>query len=239
MARISEYIKDIDITVHDKVLGSDVTGATRNYTFEDISKFFKTSNSAGVAGQANYTCSVGGGDSVSAGQCDLVTSGGTSLANVTEIKMNKFAQGDFSNSIENLLTIFNNKDVLIVQQDDQDNFGIYTAGTVQASDGEGGNVKKLALTHKSSNGNIADGKQYAVKFVPGDVDKNYTHNQSSASTTWTINHGLNKFPSVSIKFSSSDSVYTNVGAFAGVTYTDANNLTINLAAAESGYAYLN
>ena len=135
--------------------------------------------------------------------------------------------------------IFNNKDVLIVQQDDQDNFGIYTAGTVQASDGEGGNVKKLALTHKSSNGNISDGKQYAVKFVPGDVDKNYTHNQSSASTTWTINHGLNKFPSVSIKFSSSDSVYTNVGAFAGVTYTDANNLTINLAAAESGYAYLN
>jgi len=48
-----------------------------------------------------------------------------------------------------------------------------------------------------------------------------------------------KFPSVSIKFSSSDNVYTNVGAFAGVVYTDENNLTINLAAAESGYAYLN
>lgn len=71
------------------------------------------------------------------------------------------------------------------------------------------------------------------------VDSTYTHNQNNASTTWTINHNLDKFPSVSIKFSSSDEVYTNVGAFAGVTYTDENNLTINLAVAESGYAYLN
>ena len=50
---------------------------------------------------------------------------------------------------------------------------------------------------------------------------------------------MGKFPSVSIKFSSSNQVYTNVGAFAGVTYTDKNNLTINLSAAQSGYAYLN
>ena len=67
----------------------------------------------------------------------------------------------------------------------------------------------------------------------------FTHNQQNADTTWTIAHNLNKFPSVSIKFSSSDNVYTNVGALGGVTYTDANNLTITLAAAESGYAYLN
>jgi|TARA_R100001460_G_scaffold7031_4_gene18210 hypothetical protein len=65
----------------------------------------------------------------------------------------------------------------------------------------------------------------------------FVFNQSSASTTWTIAHNLNKFPSVVIKFSTGE--YTNVGAIGGVTYTDANNLTINLAAAESGVAYLN
>tara|TARA_X000001388_G_scaffold74235_1_gene66930 strand:- start:1691 stop:2020 length:330 start_codon:yes stop_codon:yes gene_type:complete len=65
----------------------------------------------------------------------------------------------------------------------------------------------------------------------------FVHNQASASTTWTIAHNLNKFPSVVIKFSTGE--YTNVGALGGVTYTDANNLTINLAAAESGVAYLN
>ena len=86
------------------------------------------------------------------------------------------------------------------------------------------------------------------RFSPSDVKAmidehansvQYTHSQNLASTTWTINHNLGKYPAVSIKFSSSDEVYTNVGAFAGVTYTNENSITINLAAAESGYAYLN
>ena len=67
----------------------------------------------------------------------------------------------------------------------------------------------------------------------------YTHHQNSASTTWVINHNTESFPSVSLKFSSSDEVYENVGAFAGVKYNNNNTITITLAAAESGYAYLN
>ena len=51
-------------------------------------------------------------------------------------------------------------------------------------------------------------------------------------------HNLGKFPSVSLKFSTGAS-FNNNGALGGVTYTDENNLTINLAAAESGVAYLN
>lgn len=83
-------------------------------------------------------------------------------------------------------------------------------------------------------------KNYLVGDLATYINKKqYVHNQSNASTTWTIAHNLGKFPSVSIKFSSSDNVYTNVGALGGVTYTDENNLTITLAAAESGYAYLN
>jgi len=67
----------------------------------------------------------------------------------------------------------------------------------------------------------------------------YTHHQNSASNTWTINHNTDSFPTVSLKFSSSDEIYENVGAFAGVKYNNGNTITITLAAAESGYAYLN
>ena len=95
----------------------------------------------------------------------------------------------------------------------------------------------LTLDHISSNGSLTLEKIYAISMYAQDAT--YAHNQINASTTWTINHNLNKFPSVSIKFSSSNQVYENVGAFAGVQYIDQNNLTINLAAAESGYAYLN
>tara|TARA_A100001201_G_scaffold77518_2_gene69764 strand:+ start:1997 stop:2338 length:342 start_codon:yes stop_codon:yes gene_type:complete len=84
-------------------------------------------------------------------------------------------------------------------------------------------------------------KNYLVSDLKTFIRKErlYTHNQAIASTTWTINHNLDTFPSVSIKFSSSDEVYENVGAFGGVTYTNSNTITITLAAAESGYAYLN
>lgn len=84
-------------------------------------------------------------------------------------------------------------------------------------------------------------KSYKVGDLKTFIKKErlYTHNQAIASTTWTINHNLETFPSVSIKFSSSDDVYENVGAFGGVTYNNANTITITLAAAESGYAYLN
>ena len=67
----------------------------------------------------------------------------------------------------------------------------------------------------------------------------YIHHQNNASTTWVINHNKDTFPSVSIKFSSSDEIYENVGAFAGIKYNNSNTITITLAAAESGYAYLN
>tara|TARA_R100001509_G_scaffold55599_1_gene30677 strand:+ start:307 stop:648 length:342 start_codon:yes stop_codon:yes gene_type:complete len=84
-------------------------------------------------------------------------------------------------------------------------------------------------------------KSYTVSDLKTFIRKGtiYTHHQNSASTTWVINHNTESFPSVSLKFSSSDEVYENVGAFAGVKYNNNNTITITLAAAESGYAYLN
>ena len=84
-------------------------------------------------------------------------------------------------------------------------------------------------------------KNYKIEDLKTHIRKGrlFTHHQNTASTTWVINHNLNTFPSVSIKFSSSDDIYENVGAFGGVTYNNENTITITLAAAESGYAYLN
>tara|TARA_Y100001954_G_C15631842_1_gene513107 strand:+ start:163 stop:504 length:342 start_codon:yes stop_codon:yes gene_type:complete len=84
-------------------------------------------------------------------------------------------------------------------------------------------------------------KNFKVAYLKTFIKKErlFIHHQNSASNTWTINHNLDTFPDVCIKFSSSDEVYENVGAFAGVKYNDNNTITITLAAAESGYAYLN
>jgi hypothetical protein len=90
-----------------------------------------------------------------------------------------------------------------------------------------------SATGNTKNYRIADLRTFIKK------ERLYVHHQNTASTTWTINHNTDSFPSVSLKFSSSDEIYENVGAFAGVKYNSGNTITITLAAAESGYAYLN
>lgn len=61
----------------------------------------------------------------------------------------------------------------------------------------------------------------------------FTHNQNSASATWTITHNLNCFPSVMVVDSAGSVVYGNI------EYLDANSLRLTFVASFGGKAYLN
>lgn len=65
------------------------------------------------------------------------------------------------------------------------------------------------------------------------IDQTYIHNQSTASAEWTINHNLNKYPSVTVV----DSAGTICEGT--VTYIDTNTIVCNFNGAFSGTAYLN
>lgn len=64
-------------------------------------------------------------------------------------------------------------------------------------------------------------------------DKNYVHNQTTASDTWIIVHNLNKLPSVNVIDSAEEEV---VGE---ITYDNINQLTIRFTAPFKGKATLN
>ena len=65
------------------------------------------------------------------------------------------------------------------------------------------------------------------------LDKNFVFTQGTPTTTWTIQHNLNKFCSVTVV---SDSNQVMIG---NVTYDGLNELTVTFSAAFSGKAYLN
>jgi len=65
------------------------------------------------------------------------------------------------------------------------------------------------------------------------LDKNFVFTQSTPATTWTIQHGLNKYCSVTVVDSAKQVVIGDI------TYDDLNQLTITFTAAFSGQAYLN
>lgn len=83
---------------------------------------------------------------------------------------------------------------------------------------------------------IKDVKDY-LSAVSGDIgglgDKHFTHKQVTASATWTISHGLNKCPSVTVV----DSAGTEV--VGDVKHVDINTIRITFSAAFSGSAYIN
>lgn len=63
--------------------------------------------------------------------------------------------------------------------------------------------------------------------------KTYIHEQGVASATWTINHNLHKFPSVSIVDSAGNEI------IAEVSYPDQDTCIVTMAGASKGKAYLN
>ena len=127
MPKIQNIQKDTNITKSDKFLGSDSGGATRNYIIEDVSKFFKNTNAAGVAGQLTYQYK--STSPYPAGSMRVTFSSGSTFQNATSLKVSKFIYGE-TDSSENLLDIFGSSKILVVDVEDQDNYGVYNTTTV-------------------------------------------------------------------------------------------------------------
>lgn len=72
-----------------------------------------------------------------------------------------------------------------------------------------------------------------IAYIKAQVREHYVHEQQVASTTWTINHNMDKYPSVNIVDSANDEVTGEV------KYNSLNQITITFTAAFSGKAYLN
>ena len=75
-------------------------------------------------------------------------------------------------------------------------------------------------------------KWIGQKSIYGDKPT-YVHTQSSANTTWTITHNLNKNPSVTVVDSGGSKV------FGEAVYNSTNRMTLTFSASFSGKAYLN
>jgi hypothetical protein len=74
-----------------------------------------------------------------------------------------------------------------------------------------------------------------VNFTFGDNsgDKTFVYDQAVPATTWTVQHGLNKFPSITVVDTGDTVVIGNY------TYVDNNNVILEFSAAFAGKAYIN
>lgn len=233
MPRINNIGLDTDVTKDDKLLGSDSGGATKSYTLKNISKFFKDSNAAGIAGQFTYQYKTSG---LVSGTMGVTFSSGSTFQNATSIKVSKFIYGETTNSSENVLDILSSKQILIVDVEDQDNYAIYNSGTV-TQDGSSDFYDISLTTPTKFNGSFTNEKFYAIISIGGGADKNKTFDdyfeQAQAANPWVVTHGLGKFPSVTVVNRN------NVEVQAEVTHNNDNQVTITFSGATAGKAYFN
>ena len=232
MPKIKDIQADINVSNNDKLLGTDISGSTRNYLISDISKFFKNTNAAGIAGQFTYQYKLG---NLNGGQMGVTFSSGSTFQNATSLKVSKFIYGETTNSSENLLDIFASSKILVIDVEDQDNYGVYNTTTV-TQDGST-DFYDIAISQEKANGSFTNEKFYAIISIGGGSDKHAKfesyYEENTATNPWVVTHGLNKFPSVTVVNRNGVEVY------AKVTHDDENNVTITFSGDTAGKAYFN
>jgi hypothetical protein len=238
MASISTYAIDQILSVRDKVIGTDVAGTvTKNYELGDIISFFNKSglietlaSSFEYAGQpVSSSARVDGTISF-----DPPTASSVSFSSITSLLITSkdLADADLSSYYTKLI----GSRILIQKSGDPSKFGIYNL-TASTSSVKFSNVHDISLTHVFGNSSLENESNYLISLLQYDylsaTDKHFEFTQASPSITWTVNHDLNKFPSVTVV----DSAGTQV--FGDVDHIDNDNLTITFINQFSGKAYLN
>tara|TARA_R110000765_G_scaffold425654_1_gene539075 strand:+ start:270 stop:986 length:717 start_codon:yes stop_codon:yes gene_type:complete len=238
MASISTYAIDQILSIRDKVIGTDVAGTvTKNYELGDIISFFNKkglvetlASSFEYAGQpASSSARVDGTISF-----DPPTASSVSFSSITSLLITSkdLADADLSSYYTKLI----GSRILIQKSGDPSKFGIYNL-TASTSSSKFSNVHDISLTHVFGNSSLENESNYLISLLQYDylaaTDKHFEFTQASPSITWTVNHDLNKFPSVTVV----DSAGTQV--FGDVDHTDNDNLTITFINQFSGKAYLN
>ena len=233
MARISKYKFDENVTEDDFVIGSDGrTKKTRNFRLEDLTNFFaKQQEILGNKFSYKYN-QTGSVDTLSVGEISFNnrTITQTPFSGITTVYINRYN--------------INNEDVYAYVTELQDKGGLiniyngnlttsFGAFRVQASNLNQNNVIQLNVDLLASSGTITGNDLAIIACDFNTGDKSYIHTQIAASTTWSVTHALDKYPSVSVVDDGNNVVIGDI------QYTNANQLTITFNGAISGKAYIN
>ena len=246
MARIPSYVRDTNVVAADKWIGSDSQNdfQTKNFTAGDVAKFI---NTVGNESQllrykySQYTPTVGVNrpdETIS-----FVTGGAYQVAfnGINSFLLSQYAlnQGGLSIIVSTWYTDpLIDSDVLITQCDDITQWAIYKWTSATQKTGET-DFWEIGLTYISGNGSLTGEKDYFISLLQyaSSGDKNEVSAQLTGSNSYTITHGLNKFPAVTVSLGTPSSPLQNVEC--EVTYINTNQVKLEFTNNFTGVAIFN
>tara|TARA_R110000796_G_scaffold56005_2_gene130110 strand:+ start:738 stop:1451 length:714 start_codon:yes stop_codon:yes gene_type:complete len=237
MSRISTYPIQSIVIGTDKVIGSGLDMATKNFTFDDVSAFLNGNNKIEVNALRYEFQNWKTGQLRKSGSISFTQSGigQPAFSSITSFVLSRNMQNSKIDVSSYYFVPLVGSSVLISQVDDPAKFGIYTWVSRSQRDPEI-NFYDIDLTFIAGNGNLNENKDYFISLLTYGAlagDKNYVFSQDVALNPWVVTHGLNKYPSVSVVSSSNEVVYGDV------QYDNLNQVTITFNGAQTGKAYFN
>ena len=234
MARIISYQYDQDVRDADAWIGTEAsTTRTKQYTAKAVAEYLNIDGKISIGAQMVFQYVE---DPLFATGTFSITSGGLNevpFANITTLTLSITDKGQ-QNTVA-FLNYLVGSDLLISEQNKISTFGHYNI--VSYSENlDNPAYYDLIVDYKGGNGILEFDKYYDVlNFVlaSASIDKTFVFNQNVPSTQWTIQHNLDKFPSVSVVNNN------NIVINGEVIYIDANNVQLNFSAGFAGKAYLN
>ena len=226
MARINSYPRDLEVQDQDAWIGTESSNRqTRNFTAASVAKYLNIKGKISISAQMVFQFT----DTTPppAGKFSGPTNG-SPIANITTMEISG-TDVSGQNTVQFMEYLVGNN-ILISEQNDISLFGHFTIDSYTLN----GTAYTLNLTNIGGNGNLDINKFYDFAvFTLSSPDKTFEFDQGQPATLWTIQHNLNKFPSVSVVNNN------NVVINGEITYIDNNNLTCTFSAGFSGKAYLN
>ena len=232
MPIINSYPQDINIQDQDAWVGTDYnTRNTKQYTAQAVANYLNQKGKVSIAGQIAYKFV----DTPFSGQGTMALSpnNGTSFSAITGFKI---AKANLTGKpVVAYLQFLIGQEILIVDQNDPESFGHYTINTYTV-DANNDQYYDIALSFLGGNGSVSIDNFYdIINFTFGDNagDKTFIFTQTAPSTEWTVQHDLEKFPSITVVDTGKTVV---IGDY---TYVDNNNVILSFSAAFAGKAYFN
>ena len=233
MAKLNTYLTDTNIQDGDKWIGTDtLTGKTRNFTPQGLADNFNDTGKIGIGGQIPYIFSLQGSPNRLVGTMTFAAGGGdnTAFSAINALVLSKTTNGGVL--VTEYLQYLEDGSIFIYQLNNPNNFGRYSLTSLTDRTGET-TFFDATLVFVEGNGNLVGSERYGIVQAPSDVDKTFVFTQGTAASTWTVNHNLEKFPSVMVVDSANNVVIGDI------TYTNNNSLTVSFSSTFSGKAYIN
>ena len=227
MAKISTYQRDIDIQDQDAFIGTESSNRlTRNFTAESVAKYLNIKGKISISAQMVFKFEV---SNPTTGDFTGVVDG-TPFSNITTLDVSIIDKS--GQEVVEFVNYLIGNQILISEQNAISNFGHYSIDDYTIG-GSFADSYTLTLTYIGGNGNITNAAYYDVAEFSLPSTETFTFSQGVPAAVWTINHTLEKHPSITVVSTANQVVIGDAA------YTSTSQVVITFAEAFAGKAYLN